>query len=203
MKKNSLFNRQIDISTRSCLNSSGTTKDYSSIQKYLNSARNKDLMTTKRRAIDVTANDVSSDNTLEDNRVSDNTSIFTQKINPSRKTPDREISNSLQQEIAAKIGEGVKLNLVSPVSYHTETEKMFHPAPLTMTEYQKTYHANKFSKKDDSINMRIRGKSNNIELREGSLRKTLYQQNQQLSIKRKRKQQRRKLRELEQLERYR
>jgi hypothetical protein len=94
-KQNSLFNRQIDISTRSCLNSSGTTKDYSSIQKYLNSARNKDLMNTKRRAIEVTANEMSSDHTLEDNRASENTSIFTQKVNQHRKTPKRErIDNS-------------------------------------------------------------------------------------------------------------
>jgi hypothetical protein len=72
-----------------------------------------------------------------------------------------------------------------------------------MTEYQKTFHGNKFSKKDDSINMRIRGKSNNIELMEGSLRKTLYQQNQQMSIKKKKRQKRSKLKNLQRLERYR
>ena len=57
--------------------------------------------------------------------------------------------------------------------------------------------------KNDSIAMRIRGKSNVIEMKTGSLRQTIYEQNKNISFKRKRQIQKDKLRKLEMLERYR
>lgn len=47
------------------------------------------------------------------------------------------------------------------------------------------------------------GNSNNISVHQGSLRKTMYEQTQQISIKKKKKSERSKLRKYEMLERYR
>lgn len=51
--------------------------------------------------------------------------------------------------------------------------------------------------------MRIRGKSNNIEVCEGSLRKTMYEQHKKLNIRKKRQSERKKIKKLERIERYR
>jgi hypothetical protein len=77
--------------------------------------------------------------------------------------------------------------------------------PGRFTQYRSSQHTRKSNSKPrtDSIRMRIRGKSNHIEVKDGSLRKTMYEQHKGSSSKKKRKVENYRLKQLEQIERYR
>lgn len=99
-KSNSLLNRQNDVSNRSgFITSSETTKDYSSIQRYLDSNRSKEISQNKRRQIEIKSNnDDNNDPELEYQSDLENKSIFSQNLMFQNKTP-------IKQRINESLGE--------------------------------------------------------------------------------------------------
>lgn len=112
------------ILNRSGVVSSDTTKDYSSIQRYLNSARSKEPPVSKRRKIDISSNmEVLSNPELEQNQSeNDKESIFTQNLVFQNKTPLKQrLNDSLPHEINQPL---MQESVISPLSTNTKFNPM-------------------------------------------------------------------------------
>jgi hypothetical protein len=88
-KSISIFNGQNNVSNRSgFITSSETTKDFSSVQRYLDSNRSKEISQNRRRQIEIKINnDDINDPVLDDQSDLENRSIFSQNLKFQNKTP--------------------------------------------------------------------------------------------------------------------
>ena len=180
-KTSSLYNRQTDVSQRSALIWSETTKDQSFAHQYLSNIRAKETVSCKREKFKQKINsDDFSYPVYENKSISDNMSIFSQhdkgnptpiRRNDSSSHPWREAYNKLSHPVLAKDKGGRHYTNLS-CNYQSDFVGREH----------------KFTrKKNDSIAMRIRGKSNVIEMKTGSLKHTILEQINSISLKRKKK----------------
>jgi len=96
--------------------SSDTTKDYSSVQRFIDSEREKEFKYPKRRKIEINSNNEDiNDPALDDNQSDgENRSIFTQNLMFQNRTPVKQrLNESMRQDIQREI---VAEPLVSPLS---------------------------------------------------------------------------------------
>jgi hypothetical protein len=94
-KSISAFNGQNNVSNRSgFVTSSETTKDFSSVQRYLDSNRSKEISQNRRRQIEIKSNnDDINDPALDDQSDLENRSIFSQNLKFHNKTPMKQRAN--------------------------------------------------------------------------------------------------------------
>lgn len=157
--ENSIFRVTNGALNQSNKISSETTKDYSSIQKYLDNERNKELKYPQRRKLDISCINDINDEILDDQSDPENKSIFTQNLMIQNKTPVKQrLNESMRQELIKEI---IPEPIISPWSNPGKFASGGSIiTPGTMTEYHKTAYGHKFirGRTDDSIRMRIRGK---------------------------------------------
>ncbi|CAI2378169.1 unnamed protein product [Moneuplotes crassus] len=201
-KQNSLFSVINKVSERKDMISRETTKDYSSVQKYIESDRSKDVKFFSKRQLDISTNHEELDPALQNQSDEENKSIFTQNI---LNTSDDPLQKMIKRKMRGeKQSENGIYALKSPLSNLVEYNSQ-QITPATVTDYRRTSYGQRLSKDDDNnpVRMRIRGKSNNIEFREGNLNQTMYEQHRRINLKRQRQEDRSKLKKLQKIERYR
>lgn len=124
------------------------------------------------------------------------------KLNRVEMRQNRDLSEDAEYRSNSESNSIFTQNLVFQSKTPTKLRFGGNQAYVSESEYRRSDNVNRKNDKD-SIAMRIRGKSNNVEMRAGSLRQTIYEQNNHISLKSKRKANRDKLRKLERIERYR
>lgn len=121
-KNNSVYNRQIDVSLRSGIIASDTTKDHSLIQNGISSFRTKEAVSWKQRVGKINR-DSFSDQGIDNKTISEGNSIFTQNLVFQNKTPvKKRLNNTMKKS-------NLSNEVSSPVSQANDVEILneYHP----------------------------------------------------------------------------